>query len=1407
VAGGAFAKWLVSGAIGPAAFGLPVDWAIDELADVAKRWFKRIRRTDDLSRLVRAAAGTSVGLTRAEFDAVRHLLENTAMWHKLGSGTVEQLASDIAESLSDAGRTAADAQTVAMAIARGLLEFAVADLEPLLFQQLLVARLQRLNTDQAGALDQAMLHVMTGFDEVMSELGRVLDRLPPGPARRSEIVVYLQALVDWLNQDEWPQDQQFVPGEGRAEQPALTPASIERKLRITVQGVTGEDEADADADDLARHCRRLVILGGPGSGKTWLAKRTARRCAEVALGALAEGKALEEVELPLYTTCSFLSTATGALREAVASSAVNEIGDLGSSRLTATVRDFFADRNAPTLLVIDSLDEARGADHRLRQMHKLSWRIVLTSRRSSWNRQLHLQEREESERIGELQPLRYPDDVEPFINRWFDGRPTGDELAAQIARQPVLQQAVTVPLILAFYCLVAGEQQLPEFRHDLHATVVAHMLTGRWRGDAADSRRWPDIETCLETLRVWAWSGAVDDPVSGVGTWQDGILTSRVRLTDRDEDAVSHVAIPVTAPAVNTGKIRRRFIHRSVREYLVAQYVADLPKDEAVEVLLPHLWYDPDWEYVVPAALAMHPQHDELLGTLIRRTASSDTISDLAVIEAGWEMRELLARIAQESGETDWSPPVAAVIAQARVQLALAGRLGDLAGGVPWTTSDREVRRSLLARLASPAAHSEEESLVDCLVQLHPTPDDMRLARESLLTRLAEGHLGRLSGFARSLTQLDPTPEDTQRARQTLLARLPDLLSVKALAQLNPTPVDTRRARESLLAKMTSSPFVEIYPLESLMRLNPTPDDLRQAREALLTDLQGPFATVGDCEAARLLTQLDPTPDDLRRARIALLRWLADSWTAKYVGDTVVQLATATEDKRDAREILLAHITGDEIIPNADQLAGWLARLDPTVEEMRRARNGLFRQIARQAGGWTGTPLKDTAVQFAAAVGDIGRARAAMLRLLARQTRSSAIANLAGALVPLCATPGDQSEVRDVLLRLLTRQGSIQGGLEIRQFNPTEDETCQIRDALLGLADRETNSHEAVGLVQSVMGMDPLPDDMRRARKRLLVLLDGETGSGPAGDLARAVALLDPLPEDMRRARKRLLVLLDGETGSGPAGDLARAVALLDPLPEDMRRARKRLLVLLDGETRSGPALELARAMALLDPLPEETRRARDRLLGLLAECTKFSAARALAWAMEELDWTAEEKVKARERLLALVDRTWINRRELQQFAPSLVRFVTPGDDKRQIETLIAFLADAGGFAAARGVTEAMVQLATTTQQKREIREMLAGQLSRGKDRDLPSNFLGSPRTDRLVKALIRLDPTVQNLSSWRTWPVTPPDELLAAARRNSTLADWLAALASLPPLPSPTNQKVSGLARPPLRTGRTFPG
>ena len=703
----------------------------------------------------------------------------------------------------------------------------------------------------------------------MPRLGLVLDQLPSGPAGQTEVTVYLATLIRWLNTDPWPQETRFAGL-------ALTPAAIERKLSITdSDGLTGG--RDLDADDLARRCTRLVVLGAPGSGKTWLARRTARLCAEAALAALAGGALLDEIELPLYITCARLSAAPpgDGIRRAVVASALGQLPDLGGSRVVDAVRVLFEDRDAPTLLVADSLDEARGADERIRQADTLpaAWRIVLTSRPGSWNRQLVIDD-DPSRRVGVLQPLRYPDNVEPFIAAWFSGRPAwAASLAAQLRDRPDLQQAATVPLILAFYCIVGGGLPLPGRRVDLYAKVIRRVLTGRWRGAGAHD---PDPDACLETLRGWAWSAAASNPVSGVGDWLDEFPTQRVRQSQDDRDALDHVAVPLEPPELDTGMTRRRFVHRSIQEHLVAEHVAlRMHAKEAAAELLNHLWFDPDWEYSGPAALAMHPQHEGVLKELICRLTGADRLTvDLAAIDGSWEIRRFLARVARESSENGWSGEAAELIGRARTDLAM-WRRGDLPLVVAndWPTSNRLIIEWLLVSLDRETETARER--VGAVTRLAVAPEERAQAREALLTLLGRRITPSTARqLVEAVARLAATPQERMSARQallTLLARETGPGRARVLAEaimwLDPLPEERVSAREALLTLLARriSPQTARQLAEVVARLAATPQERASAREALLTLLARETRLETAQELVEAVMGLDPVPQERPR--------------------------------------------------------------------------------------------------------------------------------------------------------------------------------------------------------------------------------------------------------------------------------------------------------------------------------------------------------------------------------------------------------------------------------------------------------------------------------------------------------------------------------------------------------------
>ena len=138
----------------------------------------------------------------------------------------------------------------------------------------------------------------------------------------------------------------------------------------------------------------------------------------------------------------------------------------------------------------------------------------------------------------------------------------------------------------------------------------------------------------------------------------------------------------------------RRFIHRSIREQLVAEHVAGLPAEVVAQELLAHVWYDPDWEYAAPAALAMHSQRDLVLTRMICLAVGSPQLpEDISAVDACWELREFLAAVALESKAADWSSTTATLISQARVDLVKSRRLKHLAqSATGWETSNVRIR-------------------------------------------------------------------------------------------------------------------------------------------------------------------------------------------------------------------------------------------------------------------------------------------------------------------------------------------------------------------------------------------------------------------------------------------------------------------------------------------------------------------------------------------------------------------------------------------------------------------------------------------------------------------------------------------------------------------------------------------
>ena len=232
--------------------------------------------------------------------------------------------------------------------------------------------------------------------------------------------------------------------------------------------------------------RRAIVLGGPGSGKTFLTQTTGLDLAAAALDAVRKQRTgLDCVAVPVHLTLA--SLARPDLPPDPAEAVLKLLREEWSP--TPCFLSWLKERlrTASTWLLLDALDEVPETHRpaltdRLRAIDSQGWqtRRLLTCRPANWTRELipwaDLTE-------YELAPLNSVE-IRQFVQRSFasDGA-RSNTLVQALNRNYPLAHAARTPLIATFLCLAHEETAVTTTtrRAELYAHVVRGLARRAWK--------------------------------------------------------------------------------------------------------------------------------------------------------------------------------------------------------------------------------------------------------------------------------------------------------------------------------------------------------------------------------------------------------------------------------------------------------------------------------------------------------------------------------------------------------------------------------------------------------------------------------------------------------------------------------------------------------------------------------------------------------------------------------------------------------------------------------------------------------------------------------------------------------------------------------------------------------------
>ena len=1049
--------------------------------------------------------------------------------------------------------------------------------------------------------------VLAAIQASRSEIRGSIDQLREdllGVADRHELIDYLEKQIPDWDYSPWTQGRKWTQDR--------RPSQLERTLEIADEHKTMSPAEALEGVWL------LTVLGGPGSGKTWLARRLAREAAEMALEQLRDPRVdPASVELPLFTTVAKWVKRHETGFEGLVEAALPHESQQKIRRLALRPR-------ARVLAVADSLDEGVAVNHARTLLNSLTSsptrRLVVTSRPEAWHSAAAGLRATQDTRVGTLTELRYPKDVHGYVEAWFtEDPPTAQHLIRQLEHRRELRATATSPLLLTFYCMLTEQepdQELPRRRRELYRTILDLLLAGGW----ATTEKPVDTDACRAILQQWAWD-AVKDAVTpaGLGVWPETITTDR-RPPDASaamERALDNVAPRQEYPLSHfhdRAQVERRFLHRTLWEYLVSEHIATtFSAAKAAEALLPHIWFDPDWRSTLPMAVAAHKKRSKLVDRLWTYHTDSPAPAQEMVNN---RLEELVLEVAAQTDPEDWNKANRARIRALRdnfvphqpeliassahwggpshVEAILAALSNANLGEAPYLArallelgpSNAERTKACQIIIAAiPNIHPQEiYRLISTLSELDPTDEDWKEARKTIITALPNTHPQEVDPLLSTLSALGPTDAERAKARQVIFTALSKTNSrntynlVRTLPQLDPNNAERAKARQTILTTLLKTKSWNTCGLvHTLSQLDPTDAERAKARQVIFTALSKTNSR-NTYNLVRTLPQLDPTDAERAKARQTILTTLPKTYPYEIPNliHTLLKLAPNNSERTKACQTIIAAIpkTDPDETPN---LIHTLLKLDPNNSERTKACQTIIATLIKTKSRDT-YGLLHTLSQLDPNYEERTKARKTIITAL-HETHPLRIPKLVRALSALAKNDTERAETRQIIIAAFLETWEVDDLIEtLSNLDPTDTERAKTRQTIID-ALPNAKPWEVHYLINALSNLDPTDTERAKTRQTIIDTLPN-TEPEEVDYLINALSNLDPTDTERAKARQTIIDTLPN-TEPWQVYRLSKMLSALNPTDAERAKARHTIITTLP-RAGSGTLYDLVESLRQL---------------------------------------------------------------------------------------------------------------------------------------------------------------------------------------------------------------------------------